>query len=98
MIDEATCETFAECGAREYRLKRDGEDDLVLELAEARPIETKAKPAGRRQFSLLFKGPAEPLLEQAIYTLENDELGTLPIFLVPIAADAEGADYEAVFT
>jgi len=97
MIDKATCETFAECGAKEYRVKREGEEDLVLELAEASPIETQAK-GPRQQFSLLFTGPAEPLLEQAIYTLENDELGTMGLFLVPVAADAEGADYEAVFT
>jgi len=98
MIDKATCETFAGCGAKEYRVKREGEEDLVLELADASPIKTAAKGPNRQQFSLLFTGPAEPLLPQAIYTLENDELGTMGLFLVPVAADEEGADYEAVFT
>lgn len=98
MIEEATRETFAECEAKEYRLKRDDGDDLTLKLARAEAIETQAKGAKRQQFSLLFEGPAEPVLPQAIYTLENDELGTFQIFLVPVAADEEGVDYEAVFT
>ncbi len=97
MIETATWETFAECGAKEYRLQRDGEADLTLELAEARPIDLPAKGGARRQFSLLFKGPGQPLLPQATYTLENDELGTMEIFLVPVAADEDGVDYEAVF-
>ena len=102
MIEKATCQTFAECGAKEYRLKRDDGEDVTLELADASEIETPprkgAKGAERRQFSLLFKGPAEPVLEQSIYTLENDELGSMDLFLVPVAGDEEGVDYEAVFT
>jgi hypothetical protein len=98
MIETATRETFAECGAKEYRLKLETGEELTLKLTEASPIETQAKGAGRVQFSLLFTGPPEPVLQQAIYTLENDELGELALFLVPVAADEEGADYEAVFT
>lgn len=98
MIEKATCETFAECGAKEYRVKLEDGQELTLELADASPIKTQAKGGTRQQFSLLFNGPAEPILAQAIYTLENAELGSFALFLVPVAADAEGADYEAVFT
>ena len=55
-------------------------------------------PGGRDPFSLVFLGPREPLLAQAIYGLRHAELGLLEIFLVPIARDADGARYEAIFT
>jgi hypothetical protein len=97
MIEKATCETFAECGAREYRVKLEEGEGLTLELAQASPIDLPSKGGAREQFSLLFNGPVEPVLPQAIYTLENEELGTFEIFLVPVAADEEGVDYEAVF-
>lgn len=51
----------------------------------------------RQQFSLVFRGPAEPVLEQAIHTVEHGELGALEIFLVPIGPDATGMRYQAVF-
>ena len=51
----------------------------------------------RRAFSLLFRGPADPLLPQRTYRLEHPELGGLDIFLVPLGPDSEGMRYEAVF-
>jgi hypothetical protein len=51
----------------------------------------------REPFSLVFAGPAAPVLPQSIYRLENDDLGALEIFLVPIGRDAGGTRYEAAF-
>jgi hypothetical protein len=51
----------------------------------------------RRQFSLVFRGPAAPVLPQRTYVLAHAELGELQLFLVPIGADAEGMRYEAAF-
>ena len=56
------------------------------------------RPGGRDPFSLLFRGPAEPLLPQAIQRLEHAELGALEIFIVPLGRDAEQTRYEAIFT
>jgi hypothetical protein len=50
-----------------------------------------------RSFSAVFRGPTEPALEQAIYSLDHAELGDLTLFLVPIGADDTGRTYEAVF-
>ena len=55
-------------------------------------------PGGRQPFSLIFRGPPEPLLSQAIYALQHAGLGTLEIFVVPIARDAERVSYQAIFT
>ena len=62
----------------------------------------------RLAFSLLWRGPREPLLAQGIYTLaapaESEALGRLDLFLVPLGPDGgsagedQGLLYEAVFT
>jgi len=53
---------------------------------------------GRQPFSLIFIGPPEPLLPQRIYGLVHERLPALDIFLVPVAADAAGVRYQAVFS
>jgi hypothetical protein len=55
-------------------------------------------PGGRKPFSLIFRGPAQPLLPQAMYDFEHPLHGVTPIFIVPLAADADGVTYEAVFS
>lgn len=97
MLENATRDTFASCATKTFRLERDDGEPLELELTAAADVGKPSK-SGRQPFSLLFKGPPEPLLPQRIYTLRNAELGELELFLVPVGADAEAVDYEAVFT
>jgi hypothetical protein len=69
--------------------------DLRLETVDR----FDAPPGAPRQdpFTLVFIGPP-PVLEQQTYTLSNDELGEVDIFLVPIGLDPDGSvRYEAVF-
>jgi hypothetical protein len=68
--------------------------ELVLESATT----LGARPGGRDPFTLIFRGPPEPLLPQATYALEHADLGTLEIFVVPIGRDGDGTSYEAIFT
>lgn len=73
--------------------------DVELELTaiEQRGGEAAgARPGG--PFSLLFAGPAEPLLPQATYELGHEELGTFGIFLVPVGRTADAVEYEAAFS
>ena len=72
----------------------DGTLGLVLEEARAHGDEPYIR-GGRIPFSLTFRGPLR--LPQAIYRLEHAAFGPLDIFIVPIAADAAGVRYEAVF-
>ena len=71
-----------------------GTVDVVLRSATAATATTGAP---REPFSLLFVGPADPLLPQATYLLTHPALGELPVFLVPVGQDADGVRYEAVF-
>jgi Domain of unknown function (DUF6916) len=49
------------------------------------------------QFSLLFQASGDAPAAQGIYRLDHDKLGALDLFLVPIAKDAAGVRYEAIF-
>jgi len=75
----------------------DAEPEAIA-LALAQVTTLGDRPGGRDPFSLLFRGPAEPLLPQAIYRLEHAGLGALEIFVVPLAPDDAGARYEAIFS
>jgi hypothetical protein len=72
------------------RFRMAGEFDV--ELVEV--SEVPREPGGRAPFSLVFAGGPPPPLPQAIYAMQHHEIGTIEIFLVPIAPDR----YEAVFT
>jgi hypothetical protein len=60
---------------------------------------TRARPVqGFEAFSLLFAGPEAVPLAQGTYAFSHDAIGTHPIFIVPVARDANGLVYEAVFS
>ena len=78
-----------------------GPTPVALRLVDATE---SSEPGGRGpqgqprlQFSLLLRGPQEPLLPQALYPLHHPDLGDLDLFLVPVGRDADGTTYEAVF-
>jgi len=50
------------------------------------------------QFSLLFTAQPGAPLRQGTYAVEHGALGSLLLFLVPVAASAEGVSYQAVFS
>lgn len=66
-----------------------------LVLIEA--VALQPAPLDERHFSLLFRGPLQPQLEQATHLLEHAVLGELAIFLVPVGRDAAGMHYQAIF-
>jgi hypothetical protein len=71
----------------------DGSDiSLILESTSALP--GSSRPGGG--FRLAFRGPREPVLPQAIYTMRRSA-EVLDLFIVPNALTDAGAEYEAVF-
>ena len=102
MIETLTLDDFAahleEPFAIDLGTDFPGLEPLVLTLIKAEPIETNQDRGKRRApFSVVFRGPVEPELTQRIYPLDNETLGRLEIFLVPIGPDDEGMRYQAVF-
>ncbi len=98
MLEKLTLADFARCLNQVFTLRLES-STLELELITADELGTGAPDAERRQpFSLIFRGPKEPILAQRIYALEHGTMGRLEIFLVPIGPDDAGMCYQAVFS
>jgi hypothetical protein len=48
-------------------------------------------------YSLIFRGTLEQPLQQGLYSLSHEKLEHGDLFIVPIAREADGFHYEAVF-
>ncbi len=95
-VDDLTLPELEKCIGDSFAVENGTE--VELELVEAQPL--TSGPAGvatDRSFSLLFRGPVEPPFEQGVLELTHRALGTLSIFVVPVAENAESRYYEAVF-
>jgi len=72
-----------------------GDTEVPLELVK---VDVKQGNRVDNAFSIEFAGPPDALLDQRIQSLQHETLGSLEIFLVPVAGDEEGFTYESVFT
>jgi hypothetical protein len=93
-VSELTVDSFVPHVGKRFTLREQGAE---LELIEARAQPGEPRPGLRAPFALLFRGPAEPILEQRTYEFEHPELETLAIFIVPVGRDDAGIRYEAIF-
>jgi len=96
MLEKFTVATFAPHLGTRFQVQQDGLP-IALELFEATPY-AEQPASGRVPFSVMFRGPNQPVLPQRIYTLAHATLGEFALFLVPIGPDDQGMRYEAVFT
>jgi hypothetical protein len=93
MLDQLTSDDFALRRQERFAFSAAG-GVLDLVLAE---VQTLGQGLNRKAFSLIFLGPREPILPQAIYRLENPTMGALDLFLVPLGPSGDVVRYEAVF-
>ena len=79
MLGEVTVDEFTPYLNTSFQVRADSAGALQIELVEAEGLGYASVPRGstpRRQgFSLIFKGPAQPRLEQGTYTVAHDSLG-----------------------
>jgi hypothetical protein len=94
-LDELTLATFEPLVGEPFTLGA-GSESVALVLESATLL--AGRPGARDPFSLVLRGPTEPLLAQAIYALDHAKLGRLEIFIVPIGRDETGVGYEAIFS
>lgn len=100
MAASLTEEEFSKHVNTIFSVNLDGQDAVDLELVQVKGYMNRPGDAeGMERFSVFFKGPAKPLLSQHTYSLSNEGMGTVDLFLVPIGLDADsgGFRYEAVF-
>lgn len=98
MANPPTEKEFSEQLNTKFRLELEGQEPLSLELIEVKGYVKKVEePSGMERFSAIFQGPSQPSLVQKLYTLKHESMGELDIFIVPIANNAQGIVYEAVY-
>jgi hypothetical protein len=95
VLEDFTVTTFAERVGETFRVG-DGAEAVEMELLEANEAPGRSE-AVRVPFSIVFRGPVEPVLPQRTYRFEHDALGVFELFIVPIGPDESGMQYEAVF-
>ena len=93
MVENFRVGTFSGHLGTSFRIYPDDSSTLDLGLVSA----TELNEGSERPFSIVFRGPRDPLLPQRIYRMEHEEIGAFEIFLVPIGPDEEGLLYEAIF-
>ena len=98
MVEDFTVSTFSELVGAPFRLHLEDSSALDLELVSVTPALIHPGEARERApFSVVFRGPTEPVLPQRIYRFESETLGSFELFVVPIGPDDNGMQYEAVF-
>jgi hypothetical protein len=90
-LQRATAATFSEHQNGTFHLHH-GPAVSELELVEVSDASTRRHV----NFSLVFRGPQQPLFPQQIYPFEHERLGRFDLFIVPIRRDAHGFYYEAI--
>jgi hypothetical protein len=100
MLDTVTVDTFAPHVGQIFYLQISDTERMAVTLLAAEALGEKRVVAGskRAPFSLLFRVPPGRVPGQRVYRMENEKLGALEIFLVPITPDAEGPRLEAIFS
>jgi hypothetical protein len=93
-LDAFDSKIFAEQLHTKFRVKLTGQAPVELELFEVNDRETAPK---LELFSLGFRGPHSPRLNQQIHHFEHVKLGAFELFLTPVGVDQEGLLYEVVF-
>lgn len=96
-LNELTCADFERCLGDTFTIE-DGGQSFALKLVEVRSLGSKAPGATRDPFALTFAGDPRLRGTQKIYRLTHEGLGTMEIFLVPIAPSAGNSQFEAVFS
>ena len=97
MPETVTLATFGAQLNEEFTLTPPDGPAVAVRLVEATPLGPAPADGLRAPFSIVFRGPADRALGQGMYRLGHAAIGSFELFLVPIAPDADGRRYEAVF-
>jgi Domain of unknown function (DUF6916) len=82
-----------------FCIHQEGFEPVELELVRVTEESRAPLPGARQPFSLLFLGPiSNQYLVQHIYHLENEQMGALDLFIVPLGLESGRMRYEAIFS
>jgi len=72
----------------------DDDQSFDVELVE---LSERKLSAVQERYSLILRGPSDKYLGQGMRHFRHAVIGEFDLFLVPVAQDDKGTDYEAVF-
>jgi hypothetical protein len=79
------------------RASNAGPVTATLEEASATEPHPADRPGVRGEaFSLIFRGPRQPVVGDGKHTLAHPALGTFPLFLVAVGRGVDGQGYQAI--
>ena len=94
MLKDWTHALFMENQSTTFAVQHPHWGNVTMELVTVSDLRETPR---QRMFSLVFSGPLDQPLEQGLYLMTHETMGTESLFLVPIAREADGFCYEAVF-
>jgi hypothetical protein len=94
MPEQIKPNTLAEYVGSQFQVLVNVPAPLILTLTSIKEI---AKTERQEIFSCFFHGPANMFIPQATYRLKHEQFGEIDLFLVPVAKDKEGFEYECAF-
>lgn len=99
-LNELQASDFECCIDQKFLIRFEDGETLETELVEVQGlVPADDDPDRRPPFSLIFRGPADAVLVQHLYQVENETLGKLAIFLVTIGPGKDGRlHHETIFT
>lgn len=98
-MTQLTKNTFDNLTDKDFTVKLNDDLNATFSLIEIKSINSHTLAEGQSEpFALLFQSNNENIFEQGTYALGNTELNEVALFLVPIASNDVGVQYEAVFT
>jgi hypothetical protein len=97
MLEKLTPAAFEQLMGSRFRVDLGDAPSQELELVEVQRYKPEWQGPRVEPFSVFFLSSSTWILQQQIYRLEHESLGTLELFLVPVAREGQRIRYEAVF-
>ena len=94
MLKDWTYALFTENQNTNFVVQHPHWGNVTVELVNVSDLRETSR---QRMFSLVFRGPLDQPLEQGLFPMTHETMGTESLFLVPIAREPDGFRYEAVF-
>lgn len=92
-IEELDAKLFSENLNTKFRASLGGK---TIELELIGVTELNYSPR-QEAFSIVFRGALDSPLQQGLFDLEHEKLGSFAIFMTPIARQPDGFHYESCF-
>jgi uncharacterized protein DUF6916 len=94
MLKDWTHALFTENLNTSFTLEHPRWGTVIVELVSVSELREMPR---QRMFSLIFRGSLEQPLEQGMFLVTHEKMGTETLFLVPVAHEADGFRYEVIF-